>query len=301
MTFSATDAAFEGFRVVRSHPMALIFWSLLYIVCFGAIFALVGGGIVSAMSAMTRLEAAGGTPSFEDLMPLMQSFMAMFAVILPLSMVVSAVLTSAVSKAVLRPRESRFGYVAFGADEMRVLAVTIILFFVMFLVMALSGLVIGVVGRLTSGTAMSGLILVLLGLAAVCVYAWLMVRLSLAVPITIRERRIAVFDSFRVTKGHFWPLLGMAVLAAVMSFVVSLLGSIIATPIQMLVAGGIQTLESMDGESVLAMLQAAWPAILVGLVLQAVLSALQVAVVYAPFSAAYRDITGGDTSEATAA
>ena len=27
MAFSATDAAFEGFRVVRRHPLALVFWT----------------------------------------------------------------------------------------------------------------------------------------------------------------------------------------------------------------------------------------------------------------------------------
>ena len=37
MSFSATDAAFEGFRVVRRAPLSLVFWVLVY---------LVGGGIM---------------------------------------------------------------------------------------------------------------------------------------------------------------------------------------------------------------------------------------------------------------
>ncbi|MGV8928657.1 MAG: hypothetical protein ACOH1E_02795 [Brevundimonas sp.] len=301
MAFSATDAAFEGFRVVRRHPMAVIFWALLYMVLFGAIFALAGGTIVSAMSTVNRLQAAGGPPSPEDLMPLMQTSMMIFTILLPLSLLGTAVLASAVSRAVLRPGESGFGYLRIGADELRVLAVTVILFFISFSVMALCWTVIGVVGLLTSGTAASGLILLVLGLASVCFYIWMMVRLSLAVPMTIGERRIAVFESFRITKGHLWPLLGMAVLAVVMCLVVSILGSIVVTPIEMLVAGGMQTIEGMDGESVMAMLQAAWPAILVGVVIQAILSALQVAIAYAPFSAAYRDITGGQPKAAVTA
>lgn len=293
MAFSATEAAFEGFRVVRRQPFALVFWALLYMVFFGVAFALVGGSIVSLMASATSLQAAGAEPSWAELEPLMQIYMTMIAVLLPLGLLVSAVLTSAISRAVLRPGESGFGYLRLGGDELRVLAVTIILFIVMFLVMALFGIVIGVAGSLMSGSSAAVPVIILLCLAALCAYAWIMVRLSLAVPITIAERRIAVFDSFRVTKGHFWGLLGMALLAFVMSIVVSILGSIVVTPIQMLAGGGFAALGDMEGANVMEMLRAAWPAILIGVVLQAILSALQLAVIYAPFSAAYRDIKGG--------
>lgn len=292
MAFSATEAAFEGFRVVRRHPVALVFWALLYLVFFAAAFALAGPGIIHLMSSATSLQTAGGEPSWEDFQPLMQTYLTVLALVLPLGLVVSAVLTAAISRAVLRPAEKSFGYLRLGADEMRVLAVTIILFFVMLFAMGLCGAVIGFAGALTAGSSAAGPVVVLLCLAAICVYAWLMVRLSLAVPITVGERRIAVFESFAATKGHFWALLGMALLAFVMSIVVSILGSIVVTPIQMLAGGGFNALTTLDGETVMEMLRAAWPAILIGLGLQAILSALQLAVIYAPFSAAYRDIKG---------
>jgi len=138
---------------------------------------------------------------------------------------------------------------------------------------------------------------VLLVCAAIALFIWLAVRLSLAIPITMAERRIAIFDSFAVTKGRFWPLLGMALLAFVMSIVVSLLGSLVAMPIQ-LATGGIEGLAGLEGESIPTILQAAWPAIAAWVVINAVISALQVAVVYAPFSAAYRDIKGGQPNAA---
>jgi len=293
MAFSASDAAFEGFRVVRRHPFALVFWALLYVVVFGVAFALVGGNMVTLIAAMARLETMGGTPTLEDLQPVIQTYLTMLVVLVPLFLVASAVLTSAISRAVLRPGTSAFGYMRLGADEIRVLVVTIAVGFVMVALMALFGLLIGVAYGATSGTSAGGLIVAVLCVAALGAYIWLMVRLSLAVPITIAERRIAVFDSFRMTKGHFWSLLGMALLAGVMSVVVSILGSIVTMPIQMMTGGGFKALEGMDGGNMMAMLQAAWPAILVMVVLQAVLSALQLAVIYAPFSAAYRDITGG--------
>lgn len=294
MAFSASDAAFEGFRVVRRHPFALVFWALLYVFVFGGVFALVGGSVVNLMASATRLEAAGGSPTWADMQPLMQSYMTILAVAVPLFLVVSAVLTSAISRAVLRPGSSAFGYMRLGADEMRVLAVTIVIALVMVVTMGVFGFLIGGAYAVASGTSAGGLIVAVLCVAAICAYVWIMVRLSLAVPITIAERRIAVFDSFRMTKGHFWSLLGMALLAGVMSIVVSILGSIVIMPIEMMTGGGFKALEGMDGGNMMAMLQTAWPAILVMVVLQAILSALQLAVIYAPFSAAYRAIKGGN-------
>ena len=120
---------------------------------------------------------------------------------------------------------------------------------------------------------------------------WMAVRLSLAVPVTMAEKRIAPFASFGVTKGHFWPLLGMAVIAFIMSILVSILGTIIALPIT-LATGGLEQLATMDGQSTAQILQAAGPGLLAWGVVNAIFSALQLAVIYAPFSAAYRDLKG---------
>jgi len=79
--------------------------------------------------------------------------------------------------------------------------------------------------------------------------------------------------------------------------VVSLLGSLVAMPIQ-LATGGVNGLAGLEGEGIPTILQAAWPAIAAWVVINAVISALQVAVVYAPFSAAYRDIKGGQPNAA---
>jgi membrane-anchored glycerophosphoryl diester phosphodiesterase (GDPDase) len=136
------------------------------------------------------------------------------------------------------------------------------------------------------------LLVVLLVLAAIALFTWLSVRLSLAIPITMAEQRIAIFDSFGFTKGRFWPLLGMALLAWVLSMVVGLLGSLVAMPLQMATGGGMMALEGLEEESLQVILQSAWPAIAAWIGINAVMSALQVAVVYAPFSAAYRDMKG---------
>ncbi len=296
MSFSATDAAFEGFRVVRRQPMALVFWALFYALMMAAALALVGGSLVGLMSMAEELESSGAT-SPEDFMPILASYATILAVVLPLSLVASAMIYAAVSRAVLRPAESAYGYLRLGMDEVRVLVVSLVLFIAFMVLASVLFGIVGVVAGIAVATETQALwlVVVLLVLAACALIIWLAVRLSLAIPITMAQRRIAIFDSFGVTKGRFWPLLGMALLAAVMSIVVSLLGSLAAMPIQ-LATGGLQGLAELEDESLQVILQTAWPAIAAWIVINAIMSALQVAVLYAPFSAAYRDIKGGLSS-----
>ena len=295
MAFSATDAAFEGFRVVRRHPLALIFWALFYAVIMVAAFAVMGPNLISFISATEQLEQSGATPSMEDFAPLFQMMGMLFAVLLPLTLITSAMIYAAISRSVLRPGESAFGYLRLGMDEVRVLVVSLVLFIVFMVLMVVTSGIIGAVIGMTvaSETPALWLLVVLLILAAICAFIWLSVRLSLAIPITMGERRIAILDSFAFTKGRFWPLLGMALLAWVMSIVVGLLGSLVAMPLQMATGGGMMALEGLEDESLQVILQSAWPAIAAWILINAVMSALQVAVLYAPFSAAYRDMKGG--------
>jgi len=295
MAFSATEAAFEGFRVVRRNPLALVFWALFYAVFMGAIFAMMGPNLISFVTATEQLEQSGATPSMEDFAPLFQMMGLLFVVLLPLSLIASAMIYAAVSRAVLRPGESAFGYLRLGMDEVRVLVVSMVLFFVFMALMVVASGIIGAVIGMTVAAEMPALwlLVVLLILAAIGASIWLAVRLSLAIPITMAERRIAIFDSFGFTRGRFWPLLGMALLAWVMSVVVGLLGSLVAMPLQFATGGGMMALEGLENESLQVILQSAWPAIAAWILINAVMSALQVAVVYAPFSAAYRDMKGG--------
>ena len=301
MGFSATEAAFEGFRVVRRKPMAVIFWALFYMLIMVAALALIGGSLIGLMGMAEELEATSPT-SPEAFMPILASYMAILAVVLPVSLVASAMIYAAVARAVLRPAESAFGYLRLGMDEVRVLVVSLVLFVVFMALTALLGGIVGVAIAVTAAAEAPALwlLVVRLLLAAIAVCIWLAVRLSLAIPITMAERRIAIFDSFALTKGRFWPLLGMALLAGVMSIVVSLLGSLVGMPIQ-LATGGLEGLAGLEGESLPVIIQAAWRAITAWIVLNAVMSALQVAVVYAPFSAAYRDIKGVDAGASTGA
>ena len=300
MSFSATDAAFEGFRLVRRNPVALVGWTLLYLVyTLATLFA--AGGMMRSMAVwMDQVEAleAGPPPSSpEALVPIMESYMAAMshmAWAIPLSLVIGAVLMAAIARAVLTPGTGGFGYMRLGMDEVRVFVVTLVIAILYACATAVAFAAAFIIGGIAIG-AMEGwgaLVMVLAVLAAIAFMIWLGVRWSLAVPITVDQKKFAFFESFAVTKGRFWPLFGMAVIAFIMVLIVSLLAGIVTMPISMM--GGMSMFGNMgeDPTEMFRNFNPTNPWIIASSVVNAFVYALTVAVLYAPFSAAYRDIVG---------
>lgn len=291
MTFSATEAAFEGFRVVRRNPLAILFWTLAYLVFFGVAFLLVGSQMAGVMAIAQTVEQ--GQPNPQDVQSLGQAYVSLMLLVAPLALLIGAVLNAAVARAVLHPAEKAFGFLRLGGDELRVLAVTVILALVIaaftMVVFAIVTFAAMAAAQVNQGLAV--LVAILLGIGGVLATIWLYVRFSLAVPITIAEKRIAPFASFAMTKGQSLPIFGMAIIGFIMSMLVALLGWIISLPVD-LSTGGIAKLATLDGQSAIQMLQIAGPGLIGWAVVNAVFSALQLAVLYAPFSAAYRDLKG---------
>lgn len=304
MAFSATDAAFEGFRLVRRNPLALVAWTLLYaVLTLTALFSLSNMiGPLEAVTAQAEALESVDQPSLEQVMAVLAGFggiMAQVAWLMPVSLVVGAMLGAAVARGVLQPSSDRFGYLRLGMDEVRVLVVTFVLGLIMGLIafvafMALALLIAAAkAGGGGGGAAIAGVIGFL---AIVCGMVWLAVRLSLAVPITVAEKRFAFFDSFNVTKGRFWPLLGMAILAIVMVLLVQLLSSIVSMPLAIM--SGLEGWSfngDQDPEVVRAALDVSNPWVIANAVVEAIVSALTVGILYGPFAAAYRDIKGAPT------
>ena len=299
MAFSASDAAFEGFRLVRRKPVALIAWALLYaVLSLASVFAMSNaiGLMVEWGERAEALESA--EPTQAEVMAVFQGFgevMLSLAWLLPVSLIVGAMLMAAVARAVLNPRAGGFGYLRLGMDEVRVFVVSLVLCILLFCGWLAVGLLVGVLAGIAGATGASWmwLVVVLGGLAGVAAIIWLAVRLSLAVPITVAENRFAIFDSFALTKGRFWPLLGMAVIAFVMVLVISLLAMVVTLPLNLMT--GLESWSfgsSSDPEVIAAALDVTNPWVIVNALVEAVVYALTVGVMYAPFAAAYRDIKG---------
>ena len=309
MAFSGSDAAFEGFRLVRRNPMALVAWALLYaVVSLASLFAMSTaiGPITDWAERMDALENQTPSATPEQVLEAFQGIgqvMLSLAWLIPVSLVVTAMLMAAVARAVLNPRAGGFGYLRLGMDEVRVFVVSLVLGILMVCAWIAVGAAVGVLSGIAGATGANWmwLFVVIAGLAGVAGIIWLAVRLSLAVPITVAENRFAFFDSFGVTRGRFWSLLGMAVIAFVMVLVISMLSWVVTLPLGMMAGGDAWSFGSGgDAEAVAAALDVSNPWIIASAVAEGIVNALLVGVMYAPFAAAYRDLKGLGTETPTA-
>lgn len=299
MSFSATDAAFEGFRLVRRNPMALVAWTLLYLVVSLANVAAMSsmGPAVADLAQLMEGYESAPPETFDAMVPIFEAYGRLIggmAWLMPISILVSVILTAAVARGVLEPKSNAmFGYIRLGMDEVRVFVVTLVIMILTAVISMAAFLAAGVIGGFAVA-AIEGwgwLIGILAFLAAFCLVIWLAVRWSLAVPITVAEKKFAFFDSFRVTKGKFWPLLGMAILAGVMVLLVMLLSMIVTAPLN--VMSGLSMMgEVEDPAAMFAAYSFSNPWVIATAVVNSIIYALVVGVIYAPFSAAYRALSG---------
>jgi glucan phosphoethanolaminetransferase (alkaline phosphatase superfamily) len=125
------------------------------------------------------------------------------------------------------------------------------------------------------------------------VFIWVAVRLSLSGPATFAERHIRVFESWILTRGVFWRLLGAYVLSLALVIVVMLLALVIYAAIAAVMLGGdLSQIGKVFQPDTSSLTSYFTPAMLIYLVFGAFLGALQNAVIYAPPAVAFRELHG---------
>lgn len=283
MSFVATDEAFVGFRITREKPILLLWIGLVYAASMALTLAFVFPALTQVMAMATSIQG-GQEPDQAEMLAMLKNYGQIAAVTWPISTVAMAIMGPAVVRAVLQPEDSRFGYLRLGGDEFRTFIALVLMAAMWAALILVSGVIIGI--SATAGVAVAFLVGLVVILAAMAAAFWLAVKLCLVVPITVMEKRIGIADSFRMTKGHFWPLAGVGVLVIVLSIGVSLLGNIVAMPFTIISDGGYGPLMGgpVTAASVIGMVGA--------LVLSIVLTSAQALIVYSPFSSIYRRIKG---------
>lgn len=210
-SFSATDAAFEGFRLTREQPKTLLIWAAFNLVISVVSLVLLIGLGGSSLQAMMEMEQAGAEADPAQAMEMLRSLGVVYAMILPVALLTQSMLGAAVYRAILRPADGGVGYLKLGGDELRLMALSLIYFVLMIIgvvvVTFVAGLVVGLLGAVI-GAGGAALLGVGVGLFVGGLMIFVVVRLSLAGVITFAQRRIAVFDSWRLTRGQFWNLVG---------------------------------------------------------------------------------------------
>ncbi|KQV56499.1 MULTISPECIES: hypothetical protein [unclassified Caulobacter] len=305
--FSVTEAATAGFGVIGRKPLAVVGWAvaLALALMVPAVLCFLTLGPEFQKLVQLAMTQRGGDPSPEAMQQMMQAQSGMTAVNMLFwlwSSFVKAVFCAAVFRAVLTPGQSAWAYLRIGSREMwltllllveQVLAM-IAIFVLVLLVVVLTAIV--AVGGGESGH-MAAIATGCVGaLIAFGVVFWVALRLSMAAPMTFVDNQFRLFESWSLTRGQGWRLLGVAVLIVV--FILGLEILVGGVVVGVALGGGALAalqgpggLEAFMARPPLELLRDLWPWLVVFGTVAALFSAVVHALFYAPWAVIHRALT----------
>lgn len=215
----------EGaFGVLRRHYAAVAIWGGIYL-----------AGNIAMVVAMRPMTSQMLNPSFGADPEAMVAAMGPVYLMGFLLGIVSAILYTASMRSVLRPDAGGIAFLRLGMDELRTLGLLLLFGIGGFVLFFAASMVIGLfAGGMAAGSdsvAVTVLFSMLVGIVLFGLLLYLVIRFSLAFPLTLHRRAFAIGEAWRLSRGHFWTLFGAAL-------VVSLIGFALSTAINMVAMGG---------------------------------------------------------------
>lgn len=212
----------EGaFGVFRDHFIAVAIWGGIYLAC----------NLALAMAMLPLLGAAADPALAQDPATALSAMGPIWLLGLLLG-VIGVVLYTAAMRAVLRPQAGGVAFLRLGMDELRTLGLLVLFLIASFVLSFGASLIVGLfIGGLAAGSgsmALTATLSVIVGLAVFGALIYLVVRFSLAFPLTLHRGAFAIGEAWRLSRGHFWTLFGAALVVSVIGFVLSIAVNMVA-------------------------------------------------------------------------
>lgn len=181
--FSGREAMASGFKLMGREPLAILAWTVIFVI-LGLAPQFLMVWIFGPATSAGGLSAARGVS---------------LQVALAASSLLSAtVLTGAVFRAVLEPQKRAFFFMRLGVQELWLAAV----FVAMAVVILVANAAVTAPMHLASSGAGAPLWAMALMCVGVALLVWLFLRLVLILPMSFAERRFALLDGWRLARGH---------------------------------------------------------------------------------------------------
>lgn len=296
--FSASDAAFSGFRLVRENLKTVAIWAVVMTVLslISNLLAIQFFGV--QLQAFLDYMSDNNTPDPETFARHLSALAPLTLWSLPYSFILNGVIFAALNRLVLRHDDSKAAYLRLGAQELRQAAMWFLMCLVLMGVLFFGALLAGFLGAMGGATgAFLGLLCVV---GSFCATIYLAVRLSFASSVTFDTGKLTLFRSMPQTKGLFWPLLGAYLLAAVMSVIVVLLIWTIVSAIGLIASGDLAATSKMMRADTSSLQAYFTPAGIVQTLFSGLITVLTTLIVFGPAPSVYRELndrqTGADTT-----
>jgi len=277
--FAVDRALGAGFSVIRRRPAVLLAWGLAYFL-FGLLPpSLFWMRMWPAMVAQSAVRP--GDP--QAMMAAMSGLSAWAPVLWLLALILMSVMYGAVFRAVLQPQDRAFFYLRLSGRELWLGLTTLALLVVFGLGAVVLSVIVGVIAHTAPWyVTLIAVIACLVGMI------WLILRLSLSMPMAFAEHRFVFAQSWRLTEGLALKLFGMALCLILIVIVAEL---VILAPVMLTfgLTGGLARLAEEPGRAAAA----AAPWLIVAAVVFSFFGALVYAILGAPWASVYQQVTEG--------
>ena len=289
--------------------MSVLAWGLVYLILgvvpAGLFMRAMFADWLGVMHQVWQPGAFRDPTAMQAAMAPMQARMMLFQPLMLLgSLAARAVLSGAVFRAVLEPENRGFAYLRLGGRELWLgllnLVAGILAGFLIFAVVLAAAIVavvlaVGLRAAQVQGPWI-GLAEAPVVIAAVLVILWVCARFALAGPMTFAEREFRLFESWNLTKGIGWKLLGLAVLLSlvVLAFVAVFDGLLFGGALAAAGASGFHAegLRSFFAQPPQTIVQTIGPWVAGAAVIGSFLTGAMFAISLAPWAEAYRKVAG---------
>jgi len=129
----------------------------------------------------------------------------------------------------------------------------------------------------------------------IALFAWVGLRMSMALPMTFAERRIRIFEAWDLTRGHVGNLFLMMLLVIAVVLLIEIAVVVLGVFAVLALAGlggvlDLSALSTQHGEALMRRLYLLTPGLLIGAAVIALVAAAFQAIIAAPWAVAYRAI-----------
>ncbi|HEY0053452.1 MAG TPA: hypothetical protein VGB49_08575 [Caulobacteraceae bacterium] len=307
-SFSISQAAGAGFRVIRERPLSVFMWGLLPtlagLIVMGLYVAVMGPMFLELFASF----GGGSAPDEARIQTLLnqnQVGSSLLSLLGLLTLPLTIAVFGAVQRAVLLPGTARswFGMRLTSREGWSFLSYFVVFLMVYFAFLAAVLVTIGLSFVLAGAlpTPIDVLACVVLVVAVLAVFAWVALRLSLAPAMAFAENKFILAETWSLTQGNGGRLFGLGLLLILIILALEL----VMLAVLALMGGAAYAALGMDIDQLRALVSgpvggwAPWVGVLalVALPVLAWFSGVLNTVALAPFADVYRQLSGSAVAE----
>ncbi len=314
--FSVTKAAFSGYGLYFRRPalsLVLAIFGALSVMAIALMAFKIAGPEMVEMQSLQAKQMAGETPDPQAMLGLLGPIFQFIFLAVVAALGVAAVNGGAVNRAVLRPKASRFPFIGFMGDELRLVVVMVTIG----VIMAIPSIILAVVGQIAAVAVMIGaggagamqtlsqggrppasMLYTIFGVYGVLGLLIFLsgARFALASAQTVAERGIRIFGSWGLTKGRYWKVVGALLLSLITLIPVLCLYIGVLAGVTLATGGELNSFSQPDYSSLAALFD---PVAITRYVFGGIFGSLAVVVTGSATAYIYRALAEGTEAPAT--